>query len=167
MAEIENLDRLHAKLDAIVSRSERYAEADVAVGYTAASALFVHENMEMAWKGLSRDPRIRRIELGGDPDKAIVPPRPRKREPKGRYWDPQGRGQSKFLEAPARANRAKYARIVAEQMQRGRTLAQALLMAGLDLQRDSQLLVPVDQANLKASAFTRLESGESVPGGPI
>lgn len=51
----------------------------VIVGYTAAYAIYVHENVEMKWKG-----------------------RPRQAPHKGRYWDPQGRGQSKFLEEPAR-----------------------------------------------------------------
>lgn len=67
-------------------------------------------------------------------------------------------GQAKFLESPFRANRVKYSRIVNDAVQKGRTLAEALLLAGLALQRDSQLLVPVDTGNLKNSAFTRLES---------
>lgn len=53
----------------------------VNVGYTADYALFVHERVEMKWKGLPRLPN---------------PPH------KGHYWDPQGRGQAKFLEEPAR-----------------------------------------------------------------
>lgn len=51
------------------------------VGYTAAYAIYVHENLEMKLKGQPRTPN---------------PPH------KGRYWDPQGRGQSKFLEQPMR-----------------------------------------------------------------
>lgn len=66
-------------------------------------------------------------------------------------------GQAKFLEHPFRANRAKYTSLVHEAIQKGRTLAEALLLAGLALQRDSQLLVPVDTGALKNSAFTRLE----------
>ena len=42
---------------------------------------------------------------------------------------------------------------------RGHVLAQALLAAGLRLQRESQMLVPIDTGNLRASAFTRLEQG--------
>lgn len=53
-------------------------KTEVHVGYTAAYAIYVHENVEMKLKG---------------------EPRPHGR---GRYWDPQGRGQSKFLEEPAR-----------------------------------------------------------------
>ncbi len=50
----------------------------VKVGYTAAYALYVHESVGMVLKGL---------------------PRPHNR---GRYWDPQGRAQAKFLEEPVR-----------------------------------------------------------------
>jgi len=48
------------------------------IGYTANYAIFVHENVEMKLKGQPRP--------GG----------------RGRYWDPQGKGQAKFLEEPAR-----------------------------------------------------------------
>lgn len=78
---------------------------------------------------------------------------------KGYYWDPQGRAQPKFLEGPFRRNAKTYAAIVRKALAAGRTMAQALVLAGLQLQRDSQLLVPVDTGNLKASAFTRLEAG--------
>jgi hypothetical protein len=150
-------EKLLEQLRAMAAKAQKEGEPVVAVGYTAAYALAVHENVAMTWKGLSRDPRIRRIEQGGDPTKAR--PRPRKREPKGRYWDPQGRGQSKFLETPLREHRATLAQIVITMLSQGKTLAQALLAAGLRLQRESQLLAPVDVGNLKASAFTRLESG--------
>lgn len=49
----------------------------VEVGYTAAYAIFVHENVEMKGKGL-----------------------PRKAPHKGFYWDPQGTATAKFLEKP-------------------------------------------------------------------
>jgi hypothetical protein len=63
----------------------------VNVGYTAFYAMFVHENVEMKQKG-----------------------QPRRPPSKGNYWDPAGRGQAKFLEAPARdsANRTKMLNIV-------------------------------------------------------
>jgi hypothetical protein len=51
----------------------------VIVGYTAFYAMFVHEMVEMKGRGL-----------------------PRSAPSKGNYWDPAGRGQAKFLEAPAR-----------------------------------------------------------------
>jgi len=54
------------------------------VGYTASYAIYVHENVEMKWRGL-----------------------PRKAPSKGNYWDPKGRGQSKFLEQPVRTMSAQ------------------------------------------------------------
>jgi len=65
----------------------------VQVGYTAAYAIFVHENTEMRWKGL-----------------------PRLAPHKGRYWDPQGRGQSKFLETPMRTLGPQLLQIIKTQM---------------------------------------------------
>ncbi len=61
----------------------------VTVGYTAAYAIYVHENVEMKLKG-----------------------EPRLAPHQGRYWDPQGRGQSKFLEEPARRLQATLRQII-------------------------------------------------------
>ena len=66
-------------------------------------------------------------------------------------------GQAKFLEYPARKYRREITDIVVTAIRRGATLAQALLLGGLRLQREAQLLTPVDTGALKASAFTRLE----------
>lgn len=65
-------------------------------------------------------------------------------------------GQAKFLEEPARLNRSAYALIIAEQAKKGRSLGQALMVAGLQLQRDAQELCPVDKDVLRASAFTEV-----------
>lgn len=105
------------------------------VGYTAAYALYVHENVEMKWRGVPR--------------KGI--------KGKGSYWDPPGRGQSKFLEQPARTEQQAIVEMVREDLADGKTWGQALSTAALYLQRCSMLLAPVDTGNLKASAFTRLE----------
>lgn len=59
--------------------------ANVIVGYTAEYALKVHEAVGMKLRG---KPRARGTRPGG-------------RGWRGRYWDPQGRAQPKFLEAPA------------------------------------------------------------------
>jgi hypothetical protein len=68
-------------------------------------------------------------------------------------------GQAKFLEQPARelTNNGTLAGIIADAKRQGKSLGQALLLAGLRLQRDSQRLCPVDTGNMRASAFTRLE----------
>src|SRR5438445_698014 len=68
-------------------------------------------------------------------------------------------GQAKFLEQPARELQPTLAMIVRQALQKGQTLAQALLLAGLRLQREAQLLTPVKTGNLKASFFTRLDRG--------
>lgn len=66
-------------------------------------------------------------------------------------------GQAKYLEAPARLLRPVIADIVLKAKLRGLTTGQCLLLAGLKLQRESQLLVPVDTGFLRGSAFTKLE----------
>lgn len=40
---------------------------------------------------------------------------------------------------------------------KGATMGQSLLIAGLRLQREAQLLTPVDTGALRNSAFTKLE----------
>lgn len=67
----------------------------VIVGYTAKYALYVHELVGMKLKGQARTPN---------------PPH------KGKYWDPQGRAQAKFLEAPARAMRPELSKIIEDAM---------------------------------------------------
>lgn len=62
----------------------------VDVGYTAFYALYVHEAVGMVLKG-----------------------QPRTGEgAKGRYWDPQGKAQPKFLEEPARRLAPELTRII-------------------------------------------------------
>lgn len=113
-------------------RGEKFEDVVVVVGYESAYAVHVHEDIEMKLKGQSRPSGI------------------------GEYWGPHG--QAKFLEQPARANSPRYAGIVRDVLEKGGTLKKALLAAGLELQRDSQELVPVEYGNLKASAFTQVES---------
>lgn len=127
----EGLKKLTAQLSAL--KHAIGGKSEVVVGYTASYAMFVHENKEMKLKGKSR--------TGG----------------KGKYWDPQGRAQAKFLEEPARTMMPELGRVIAEVTKKTGDLDKGLLAAGLRLQRASQLLVPVDTGNLKASAFTRVE----------
>ena len=74
--------------------TRRTGPLEVRVGYTAAYALYVHENVEMKLKGQPRP-------LTSDGTS------------QGRYWDPQGRGQAKFLENAYRENLAKIRSIIA------------------------------------------------------
>ena len=66
-------------------------------------------------------------------------------------------GQAKFLEQPFRELAKDLWAIIVNAIKAGKTPAQALLLAGLRLQRESQKLVPVKTGNLKNSAYTRLE----------
>jgi hypothetical protein len=68
-------------------------------------------------------------------------------------------GQAKFLEQPARelTESGELTLIIYNAWRQGKTMAEALILAGLRLQRDSQELCPVKTGALKASAFTRLD----------
>ena len=134
MPKMEGFDRVIKTLERLNAKYGTNPNPSIIVGYTAAYAVHVHENIEMKWKGL-----------------------PRRKPHKGNYWDPQGRGQAKFLEQPARELKQEFSRIITTACQRKATLGYALFLAGLRLQRESQKLVPVDTGNLKASAFTRME----------
>lgn len=66
-------------------------------------------------------------------------------------------GQAKFLEQPFRELSPELYKQIADDVRAGMTLEQAMLRAGLRLQRESQKLCPVDTGALKNSAFTRKE----------
>ena len=63
-------------------------------------------------------------------------------------------GQWKYLETPTRYLKREMARMIEVAMKNGVNLRQSLMFAGLRLQREAQLLTPVDTSALKASAFT-------------
>ena len=65
--------------------------------------------------------------------------------------------QAKYLEQPYREMRGELMRIAVAAMKGGASLIKGLLIAGLQLQRASQKIVPVDTGNLKGSAFTEKE----------
>lgn len=117
MPNITNLNRLRTTIRRLARKHG--AVPSVIVGYTAAYALPVHENLEA-------------------------------------HHD---NGQAKYLEQPARtlSNDGTLGNLVGVTVRSGATLEQGLLVAGLRLQRESQLLVPVDTGNLKGSAVTRKE----------
>ena len=117
MAEIENLDRLRAKLKTLADKAEKDNGTSVVVGFTQAYALYVHENLQAVHKT----------------------------------------GQAKFLEQPARELQPEFGRILSAAYKAGKTIAQGLLLCGLRLQREAQLLCPVYTGALRASAFTRIE----------
>ena len=68
--------------------------------------------------------------------------------------------QWKYLESPARtlAATGELMRIVREVYQKTQNLTQAMLTAGLRIQREAQNITPIDTGALKASAFTTKQS---------
>jgi hypothetical protein len=136
MAQVENVEKVIATLRAKAAAAIKDNNVSVVVGYTAAYALYVHEMMEPKHLG---EPRASGI---------------------GTYWGPNG--SPKFLEAPFREmnNSGELGKIIKGALQQKRTMAQALLLAGLALQAASMKRVPVEYGNLRASAFTRLDVGK-------
>jgi hypothetical protein len=63
-------------------------------------------------------------------------------------------GQWKYLETPARGMTRQTCRTIETALRRGAPMLQALMLAGLGIQRAAQILTPVDTSALKASAFT-------------
>lgn len=155
VSKIVNTARFVKKLQRHRKEMEKQNAKYVIVGFTAAYALSVHENVEMKWQGRPRDhslwqhgTRLREKATG----------RFAKVGKRGRYWDPQGQAQAKFLEEPARRMRSEIQRIIKEVWSRTRgDLQKALVAGGLRLIRESIQLVPVDTGNLKNSWFVRLE----------
>jgi len=149
--EIKKLTSLVGKLKDLAAKANKDGEAAVLVGYTANYALYVHENIEMKWRGFPRNMSIRKGEDG-----VAYTGYNQIGKWRGLFWGPAG--QAKFLEQPARTMTGVLSDIVAVALKAKKTMAQALLLAGLRLQRESQKLVPIDTGNLRASAFTRLET---------
>lgn len=118
MAQLRGLNKLVSQLRGRAARARKDWDVAAAVGYTAAYAVRVHEDLEASHKT----------------------------------------GQAKFLEQPFRELQDVLWRTVAVAVKAGKTPAQAFLLAGLRLLRDSQKLVPVLTGNLRASGFVRLEN---------
>lgn len=68
-------------------------------------------------------------------------------------------GQAKYLEQPAREHRGTIAEVIVGALKKGASFVHAILMGALRLQREAQLLTPVDTGALRNSAFTRIEEG--------
>jgi hypothetical protein len=119
-------------LEKLERESRRKNNGDVIVGYAASYALFVHENLDAAH--------------GEEFNKKH-----------GRGRGPNQ--QAKFLETPFRTmkNSGILMSTITTAVKNGVPLPKALKIAGLDVQRASQLIVPVDTGNLKGSAFTEME----------
>ncbi len=110
-----------------LSKKAGKSRISVITGYNANYALAVHENRKMEAR--------RRLSK-------------KKKNPKAQW---------KFLEQPSREFAGELARIVTVVMKKTGNMELALVTASMRLQRESQLLVPVDTGNLKGSAFTEVE----------
>lgn len=133
MAKIEGVDDVINALKKKGVEAGGDSKPSVIVGYTAAYALFVHENRERKLEGLPRPSGL------------------------GTYWNP---GRPGFLLDVMHEITGELSNIVSESMKKGMPLIQALYLAGLRLQRESMQNVPVEYGFLRASAFTRPENGE-------
>lgn len=157
MANVFGIKNVKALLDKLEDRRRKSLTGDngsVVVGYNAKYAVWVHEMIEKH----AGEPRTGTRKDGS------------KRT--GRWWDPIGRGQPKYLEQPARelSNSGELARVIRESYKGGAgarnskgqfigaaTLLTALAVGAQRIQRESQKLVPVDLGNLKGSAFVEKE----------
>ena len=91
----------------------------------------------------------RTVQVGYTQDYALFVHEVQAKHAEGKEW--------KYLESPARRLRTELATIIETIYKKTRSLAKGLLVAGLRLQRESQLIVPIDTSALKASAYTAYE----------
>lgn len=136
MAKVERADKVIAALKGLQAKTGPTRRSSVVVGYATKYALYVHENREIWPPGM-------RLE-GQDRPSGIAT-----------YWSPNGKPG--YLLEPFKQMSPDLAAIVRTAVIRGSTLPQALLLAGLRLQRESMKMVPVEYGILKNSAFTALE----------
>lgn len=153
---VEGIDDVKKALEAAAKKYSDQSQVAVVVGYNAKYALALHENVEMKWRGLPRDRSVRK-----DKDKAltVVTGYSPAKGKHGVFWGPTG--QAKFLEQPARELGPELGRMITTAVKNGAKLLQALVMAGMRLQRESQKIVPVEFGNLKGSAFTEEDTGKT------
>jgi hypothetical protein len=141
MPTVENIERVKR---AIAQSAMRYFDSpdavkneSVVVGYTAAYALYVHEDLEKTHGAEYNEKHAEEIAAGA-PDRGE-------------------QQQAKFLERPAREFAAEIGGIITRSCKAGQTLQTAIYQGALRLQRESQKIVPVDTGNLRGSAFTQKE----------
>jgi hypothetical protein len=150
--ELLGLEELKMKIKQAIAKHLTYPDSvlgeSVVVGYTAAYAVYVHENLEAAHGAAYNAKHAAEISAG----------KTKSSKTKKGWKGATSRGpnqQAKFLEQPARElnNSGELSRDVVGAVQAGHKLQDALLVAALHIQRDSMELVPVDTGNLRGSAF--------------
>lgn len=125
MPELLGFDELRGKLDKLGADASKDYGQSVLVGFSAAYAWFVHENLQASHPV----------------------------------------GKAKFLESPAREKATEIGRVYADARRQGSSHLQALLLAGLFLQRLSQQECPVDTGLLRNSAETYAEGSAGMAKG--
>ena len=132
---IVNMRRLIQKLKDRKLASQANNNCRLKVGYTCPYAAFVHEKVGMVLQGVPR--------ANGH----------------GRYWDPQGVAEAKFLERAYRElmNSKVLIRRITEVMKSTHSLKRAIKAAGTLIKYEAQRRTPVDTGALKKSAFVTLE----------
>ncbi len=129
---VRGSEALTAKFQSLSAKAREEDRTKVVCGYDCPYAIFVHENLAMAWKGRPRRPS---------------PPK------SGVYWGPNG--MAKFLERPMRrlSKAGTLTRIISRALARGLTIRQALWLVGQKIKEESTAVVPVDTGRLKASFY--------------
>lgn len=159
--EIKGLEEVIRALRDRVARAQQDSNASVVVGYTASYALYVHEDLEALHGSAYNAAYITStVNRRGKVVHNWSDLAQRMGYATGKASTRGANQQAKFLEQPAREFKDEIAGIIRQALQQGKTMSQALLLGGLRLQRESMQIVPVDKGNLKASAFTKLESGD-------
>ena len=171
MTTIINIDAIHAALNKKLKDTQ--GRPSIVVGYTANYAVHVHENL-MARHGAAynaayiaqEEQIITRGARRGQTQQVDVWTaeairRGYNKNELGKKIKARTRGENqvaKYLEKPAREFKTEMRIIAQKTLTAGKTVREALIMAGLRLMRESQQIVPVDTGNLKNSAFIRDET---------
>lgn len=129
---VRGSEALIGKFQSLSAKAREEDRTKVVVGYDCPYGIFVHENLQMKWKGRPRKPS---------------PPK------QGVYWGPSG--TAKFLEKPLRrlSRAGTLTRIIAAALRRKLTIRQALRLAGEKIGSESKPLVPVDTGRLVNSWY--------------
>jgi hypothetical protein len=133
--QVKGADRLIAKLKQLQVKAKQSTKDRIVVGYEAYYAVYVHESVEMKLQGVPRPSGI------------------------GRYWDPQGQAEAKFLERAVRSltYSGELSRIVVKVAKSTKSVSRALLSAGVAIRNEAQRRTPVETGYLKNSAYARVE----------
>jgi hypothetical protein len=171
---VVDIDRIHATLSKRIASTQ--GRPSVIVGYTANYALYVHEDLTArhgaAYNAAYITQEERVITRGKNKGNTkVVDVWTAEARQRGYHKNELGeeitartRGENqtaKYLEKPAREFKTELGVIAQKTLQARGSVRDALVMAGLRLMRESQLIVPVDTGNLKNSAFVRDETNNT------